>query len=82
VLEKTRREERWGYFAVDGDFDPPYAFAMATKQPQPDDSLADSGKQGKARVKKPVVIKGPSKPILRARKPVVIKAPSKIIERF
>jgi hypothetical protein len=54
---------------------------MANKQP-PDDPLADSGKQGKARVKKPVVIKAPSKIILRAKKPVVIKAPSKIIERI
>jgi hypothetical protein len=55
---------------------------MANKQPPPDDPLADSGKQGKARVKKPVVIKAPSKIILRAKKPVVIKAPSKIIERI
>jgi hypothetical protein len=57
-----------GHFSVDGDFDPPYALAMANKQPPPDDPLADSAKQGKAPVKKPAVLKAPSKIILRVKK--------------
>lgn len=41
---------------------------MANKQPPPEDPLAGSVKPGKVPVKKPVVIKGPSKIILRVKK--------------
>jgi hypothetical protein len=41
---------------------------MANKQPPQEDPLGESGKQGKAPAKKPVVIKGPSKIILRVKK--------------